>query len=214
MEEVICWHDKKTIIDEMNRNYPVYKNLMNETTHISVFKNHVNRIMNAEVEKQLVMDIGCGTAQISLLFDKQKFEYEGCDLPHILQYCAQHWHPENIYLIFNATLSHYYFLRNYDIIVANAFIDVMEHPLAVLEKILQNAKKIRYFTPARNFTYQANTHTLIKPSYGNFTHHSVINKLDFYQLLKDYNFEVIQQHTCGFGDWENGGHSFLLKKCE
>lgn len=213
MNQTICWHDTKTIIDEMNRNYPVYKNLMDTTIHIQVLKQHIDRILQLETEKQNIIDVGCGTAQISLLFDSEKFNYEGCDLPHILQYCAQQNHPENVYLPFNATLSHYYFLRNYDIVIANAFIDVMEFPTAILEKILQNAPKY-VILHRQEISILKPTHVVIKPSYGSFTHHSIINRNEFYALLKSYNFEIIHQNTCGFADWENDGDSFLLKKME
>lgn len=213
MEQIICWHDTKTIIDEMNRNYPVYKKLMATEPHIQVFKQHVERILQLETTKQKVMDVGCGTAQISLLFDEKHFTYEGCDLAHTLRYCAMYWHPHYEYSIFSAELSHYYFLRNYDIVVANAFIDVMQHPLAILEKVLANSTKY-VILHRQEISATKPTHTTIQPSYGNFTHHSIINKIDFFDLLKKYNFEIIHQNSCLFGNWENGGGSYLLKKIQ
>lgn len=212
-KKTICWYDKKSIVDEMNKNYPGYKNLMDTENHIQVFKQHIAHILAKETEKQNVIDIGCGTAQISILFDKQHFDYEGADLTHILQYCAQNWHPENIYLPFNAELSHYYFLRNYDVVVANAFIDVMEHPLAILEKMLANSKKY-VILHRQEISALKPTHTTLNESYGGFTHHSIINKVDLFALLNRYNFEIIHQNQCGFTNWENGGESYLLKKAE
>lgn len=212
-KKIICWHDTKNIVDEMNKNYPVYKKMMDTEPHIQVFKQHIQHILSVETTKQTVIDIGCGTAQISILFDKQYFDYEGCDLTHILQYCAQQWHPENIYLLFNAEISHYYFLKNYDIVTVNAFIDVMEYPLAILEKILSNAKKY-VILHRQEISALKPTQSFLNPSYGSFTQHSIINKADFFSMLNRYNFEIVHQNQCGFGNWENGGDSFLLKKLE
>lgn len=210
MKKQTCWFSPE-IIDEMNRNYPVYKNLMDTTQHIHTIKQHIETIANKEEEKQTVIDIGCGTAQISLLFDKTKFEYEGADLTPILQHCAHHWHPENIYLPFNAETSYYYFLKNYDIVLTNAFIDVMEHPLAILEKILANAKKY-VILHRQEISNSKPTHVFLNPAYSGETFHSIINKMDFINLINQYNFTIVNQLQCGFSNWENNGDSFLLKK--
>lgn len=207
-----CWNSKDLIIDEMNRNYPVYKNLMHETEHISVLKNTINQLLNLENKRPLsVIDIGCGTAQISLLFEKLYFEYEGCDLPHVLEHCAHKWHPENIYYPLNAAVSPFAFVKNYDIVLTNAFIDVMESPIEILSKILANATKY-VIIHRQEISETKPTHTFLNPSYGGQTHHSIINKNDFETLIKNYGFEIILNQKCGFSNWENNGDSFLLKK--
>lgn len=196
----------------MNRNYPVYKNLIHETEHVSVLKNTINQLLNLENKRPLsVIDIGCGTAQISLLFEKLYFEYEGCDLPHVLEHCAQKWHSENIYYPLNAAVSPFAFVKNYDIVLTNAFIDVMENPIEILSKILANANKY-VIVHRQEISKEKPTHCTQNPSYGGITWHSIINENDFNKLLQDYGFEIITTQHCGFENWENGGHSFLLKK--
>lgn len=208
-----CWHDKRTIIDELNRNYPVYINLMAETEHINALKKSISFIETDYKgrEKLNIIDIGCGTAQISLLFDKTQWEYEGCDLAHILQYCAQKWHPENVYYPFEAENSHYHFLKNYDVVLMNAFIDVMENPLIILDKVLSNAKKYAILH-RQEISQTKPTYVTENPSYGGITFHSIINKNDFLRLLKEHNFEISINNNCGFNNWENKGDSILLQK--
>lgn len=212
MDKNTCWYDTKTIIDEMNRNYPVYKDLMETTEHVQSLKVQIDFLcFIGPLRKLIVADLGCGTAQISLLFDKDKFEYEGCDLSHILQYCAQKWHPENIYLPFDAELSHYYFLKNYDLVLMNAFIDVMENPLHILENVLEHSKKY-VILHRQEVSSESPTHSIKRDSYNGYTYHSIINENDFNSLILKHNFSIIKYKSCGFNNWENGGGSYLLQK--
>jgi len=212
MDKNTCWYDTKTITDEMNRNYPVYLNLMPETEHVAAITKQINFLSQIENYRKLsVIDLGCGTAQISLLFPADYFKYEGADLSHILNYCAKKWHPEHEYFPFDVELSNYHWLKAYDVILVNAFIDVMEHPIEVLKKVLSNAKKY-VIVHRQEISATKPTQVIKNDSYGGYTYHSIINENDWNTLLKEYNFTCIQHKTCGFGNWENGGGSYLLEK--
>ena len=202
-----CWHTTQ-VVDEMNRNYPVYLNIMDETEHIQVLKKQIN-IIPFKHYRQKVLDIGCGTAQISKLFNHYHFEYQGADLPLVIDYCAKKWHPNYTYFQFNEIND--LPLANYDVILMNAFIDVMEHPLQQLEKVLANAKNY-VILHRQEFDNVGPTRTTINDSYNAQTFHSIINQSDFLDLLYKHEFVIIEQHSCGFNNWIDGGKSILLQK--
>lgn len=207
-----CWHNPQLIVEEMNRNYPVYKEIMDQTFHVHSLKSIITFLSQIENNKKLsIADIGCGTAQISLLFEKHKFTYEGFDLPHTIEHCALKWHPENDYSIFDAQQFNYEFLSKYDCILANAFIDVIQNPLHILNQILTHAKKY-VIIHRQEISDSKLTQTTENPAYGGTTIHTIINRDDFNNLLKQNKFTIIKHKSCGFSNWENDGESFLLEK--
>jgi putative methyltransferase (TIGR04325 family) len=202
-----CWHTPEVAI-EMNRNYPVYLNLMDETQHIQVLKEQIKAIPFRH-NQQRVLDIGCGTAQISKLFNDYHFEYNGSDLPYIIEQCAQKWHPNYKYI--KSQNINDLPIADFDIILMNAFIDVMEHPLQQLEKVLENAKNY-VILHRQEFDNTGQTRTTVNDSYNAKTYHSIINQTDFLDLLYKHEFVIIQQFSCSFNNWIDGGKSILLQK--
>lgn len=212
MDTNTCWFKENLITEEMNRNYPVYLNLINETFHIKSLQSILHFVSVIENYNKLkAIDLGCGTAQISILFNKDCFEYEGADLPHIINDCACKWHPQYNYSWFNAIGSNFLFLKEYDLVLCNAFIDVMPNPLEILNKILENALKY-VIIHRQEISDTKQTHTIKMPSYGDFTYHSIISRSDFNNIISKHNFTIIKHKTCGFSNWENNGESFLLQK--
>lgn len=203
----ICWHQADAIIKEMLRAYDVYLDLIDKTEHIHVLK----EIINSLPTKLNILDIGCGTAQISLIC--KEHNYTGADMEHIIAGCAMEKHPENNYLTFNADTTNWNFVPDFDLVLLNAFIDVMENPLSILNNILQRAKK--YVIVHRQEISMGNpTQVKIMPSYQSKTCHSIIYHTDFINCIYDNNFAILQTHSCGFANWENGGNSFLLQKIQ
>ncbi|MEK6879506.1 MAG: FkbM family methyltransferase, partial [Nanoarchaeota archaeon] len=99
----------------------------------------------------------------------------------------------------------------YPIIVTNAVIDIMQYPLEILAKILQHVSKY-IIIHRQEITEHGQTHVTMNGSYGGFTYHSIINRKDFVDLLDKNNFDVIKEIHLDFGNWENGGSSFLIRK--
>lgn len=216
-----CWHTPE-VIHEMNKNYPVYLELMNQTEHISALKNQINYILAALPWQKLaygfktkVIDLGCGTAQISKLFDREQWEYTGADLPQIIEGCAKLWHPEHNYVAADLTKANVFDneieLRMYDVILMNAFIDVMDDPIVVLDRVLSKAKGY-VILHRQEFVLLSPTIVTQNDSYNAKTYHSKINMKEFLELLKKHNFEHSSVLSCGFNNWENGGTSIILIK--
>lgn len=210
-----CWQTPE-VIQEMNKNYPVYLNLMNETEHINVLKKQITTIENIYPGKVLkVIDLGCGTAQISLLFDKNKWIYVGVDMPHIIEGCAKKWHPERNFIAANLTKPDVFDtdleIGEADVILMNAFIDVMLDPSTILDRVLSKAS--RYVILHRQeFAENHPTVSIVNDSYNAKTYHSIINNYDFNSLLEKKGFISGQIKSCGFNNWNDGGTSLILYK--
>lgn len=205
-----CWYQQDQIVAEMLKNYDVYLPLMDATVHIKTLK----KIIELLPPGQNILDVGCGTAQISLLF--KQHNYVGADMDFIILRVASVKHPENCYGIFNAEQPILDFRhkdgKKPDVILMNAFIDVMQYPLQTLEKVLQNNNVQKIILHRQEFTKTGETRVIKNPSYGGQTYHSIICIDDFYELIKKYNYQVMATHSCGFANWEDGGTSMLLQK--
>ncbi len=203
-----CWH-KDFCCDKMNEFYDTHvkgKNIDQLPCHIKVLLELFNTISEKDL---LVIDVGCGTASSSEIVTSIGFEYMGFDLPHIIENCAKRNYP-NYQYIKGSIDSHYDYLGYADILLLNAFIDVMEHPIISLDKILSVAENY-VIIHRQEISETKETHSVINESYGGVTFHSIINRNDFNNILDHYNFEIVKELNCDFA-WENGGSSFLLKK--
>ena len=150
-----------------------------------------------------MLDIGCGAAELSRIYSN--YFYVGADLKNIILDVSMKMHPEKRYISFDIYKDDCKFVADYDIVVMNAFIDILEYPIFGLEAILKHAKK--YIILHRQEIDNNLTRVIKNSSYGGTTYHSIINKKDFNDLLDKYNFDIISQskvHTCS--------KSFLLRK--
>lgn len=200
-----CWYDKDKVIANMNQSYDSYAAIWNDLEHIKTF----NKIL-ATIPFGSVIDIGCGTSQISPLF--KGYNYVGADLEFIINECAKVKHPENWYITVDAETTDWEFISKFDLVLMNGFIDVMEHPLEVLSKVLSKCSNLVWIH-RQELSESKATHTISKPSYGGITYHSIINSEDFVSTYSTLGFELIECEECGFSDWEGNGNSILLKKC-
>lgn len=156
-------------------------------------KQHGKVLMNLihGISHLKTIDLGCGNQRCALLFS----DYKGVDLPE--------------FDIYESDLK---FISKYDIVLMNAFIDVLEKPLYALEKVLSHSTN--YVVLHRQEITKKQTTIEKRESYGGWTWHSKINENDFYNILKETKFVIKKQLSCGFNNWENGGSSFLLKRIE
>jgi hypothetical protein len=203
-----CWYMQDGIVAEMLKNYDVYQPLLVDMQHIKTLK----KIIELLPPKSNVVDIGCGSAQISQFFKQHK--YTGADLPFVIDKVAAIKHPENPYFYLDIETDdlHPSAFKEYDTILINAFIDCMQYPLLTLEKILVYGKRI--ILHRQEFTKTGETRVFKNPSYCGETYHSIISIDDFYELIAKYNYKVMATHTCGFDNWEDGGISMLLEKID
>ena len=133
------WVTNKDIALEMLRGakcqIPGFQKL-EETPH---FKSLNKIFLYCSGNVKTILDLGCGCAEFGRVY--KFFDYTGADLPHVIENAAKKKNPHLKYLIFDAYNSKLEFIKNYDLIIANAFISELSQPDIVLEKVLKNATK-------------------------------------------------------------------------
>lgn len=197
-----CWH-QQYVVDEMNRF--VDKHIKNHdiTEHFRPFTE-----LLAICEKgSMLLDIGTGTAMIADFCKDHKFH--GADLPHIISGCAMRNQPGYFYRSCDVIEDELAWIKKFDIIVLNGVIDIMANGLGILARVLTHANRYvlihrQEITEHGVTTYKENG------SYGGKTFHSIINRNDFNQLVDQMGFDILAERKLNFGNWENGGCSFLL----
>lgn len=202
-----CWHNE-AVIDQMNEFYQQHKENSEVTKHLTVF----TRLLEIADENNCpVLDIGAGTGSLCQYLPDNS--YVGADLPHIISGCAMKNFPNNLYRVCDIQTDDLKWVSDYKIIVMNGFIDVMPNPIECLTKVLLNSSKF-VILHRQEITEKGLTHTDQRGSYGGITFHSIISRSDFVSVLEKCNFQIVKELSCGFGNWENGGSSFLLRKRE
>jgi predicted SAM-dependent methyltransferase len=198
----ICWYQKECI-DSMNKFEDECIKNQDIQPHYASFLELLDLCGYGKL-----LDIGTGTARISQFC--KRFDFVGADLPHIISGCAMRNYPKYKYQSIDIIEDNLAWIREYDVIVLNGVIDVMQNGLYILERILTHSR--RYVLIHRQeITESGKTYSKINPSYNSNTFHSIINRNDFNQLLEKMGFEIVKENSPGFSNWENGGSSFLLK---
>lgn len=213
IDTTTCWYDQ-LVVDEMNRFYDIHRYNPETSWHFDNFSTLLKCITDREDPKlfpSTLIDLGCGTGQLQDYC--QGVEYWGADLPHIIDGCFLRNYPkfENRNFKINIVEDKISFVGGFDIAVMNGFIDVMQYPLEMMEKVLTEA--YRYVIIHRQeITQHGVTRVEKNGSYGGKTFHSFINRDDFNFLIERKGFEIIKEEKLDFANWENGGSSFLLRK--
>ena len=202
MSRDICWYQKECV-ESMNR----FEDECIKNQDIQPHYKSFNELLNLCGTGKL-LDIGTGTARISQFC--KNFEFVGADLPHILSGCAMRNYPKYKYQSIDIIEDNLAWIREYDVIVLNGVIDVMENGLYILERILTHSKKF-VLIHRQEITENGKTHSKVNPSYNSHTFHSIINRKDWNDLIDRMGFEIIKENSPGFTNWENNGSSFLLK---
>jgi trans-aconitate methyltransferase len=195
-----CWNDPdyNIWIDKLKK-YPPLR----ETEHGRELYRLINRIDDSD---STLLDLGCGSAEISSWV---KAQYTGADLPNVIRNISKKFNPELDYIYIDITNHKGKLLKGFDIIVMNAFIDVMEDPLKILDKVLSSAKK--YVILHRQHFTGNKTYVEKRKSYGKETFHSIINIDDFIRLLVKHHcivLDVIDLDLIENETWQ----SYLIKK--
>lgn len=170
--------------DIWHKGYTPRREDISEVAHIQVLKE-----ISEPVKELSLIDLGCGNKAIAPLFDN----YHGIDLP-----------------MFDAYKDSMIFIKDYDVVLMNAFIDVMEEPIKILEKVFKKASN--YIILHRQEFTDYSTTVDMRDAYGGWTWHSKINREEFVFLMKKYYISILNEKTCGFPNWNAGGSSLLMQK--
>lgn len=204
-DQNICWNTEECI-ESMNIALENFYKTDRDLQHLKVFE---KLLWETDERSGTVLDIGTGTGMISEYC--KNFEFVGADLPHIIAGCAMKWFPQHLYRSLDIINDDISWIKDYKVVIANGFVDVMEDPLNILGKILESASSY-VILHRQEITTDGQTRSIQKPSYNSKTWHSIINRKDFEKLIDHHNFEITHELSCGFADWENNGTSFLLRK--
>jgi hypothetical protein len=204
-----CWYDNITTPTEMVKGATgVLWPILEESDHFSV----LNRMLRTASESSTsILDLGCGAADVSRVCGT--LFYLGVDMPHIIENVARQVNPFGRYDEFDAHDSDYGFVSSYDIVLMNAFIDVMEFPREILGKVLENSAK--HVILHRQLISEGSPTSITKSqSYSGWTYRSAINREDFEKILCNHGFEILDEYVVrdysGIDDTVE--KSFLLTK--
>tara|TARA_R100000008_G_C3552467_1_gene151258 strand:+ start:387 stop:1013 length:627 start_codon:yes stop_codon:yes gene_type:complete len=200
-----CWYDTDTSSELMIKGaaaaLPGWRKL-EYSDHFPALKSLVDEVQN----ECTLLDIGCGAAEASRVFN---FFYVGADLASVIENVSRKVHPGKRFLAFDIydQTDDLSFISEYDVVLMNAFIDVLQHPLYGLDRILKKAQK--YVILHRQEFDNNETRCVKNPSYGGVTYHSIINVDEFNNTLKDNGFEVVKEESVPYSGEVK---SLLLKK--
>lgn len=195
-----CWYDKNlhTSVNPITAKEPALLQL----THGRVLKELFDLI---PISAKTVLDIGCGNAKAHTIIGSRV--YTGLDLLNNICTIGRVNYPNLEFTTCDILEDNLSFISEYDIVLMNAFIDVMEWPVYVLIKILKECKG--YVILHRQEITDGRTKIITNPSYTGFTYHSVLSRHAFDEVLETCNFKIVIEMDAGFGgNWR----SFLLKR--
>lgn len=156
----------------------------------------------ATADPKTIIDLGCASAEASLLV-KGKARYIGADLPQMIENVAKVMHPELQYVAFDANDLDFGFIKEYDTVLTNAFIDALPNGYEVLEAILKNAQK-NVILHRQGIEEESRT-VLVDSPYGGKTYRYRLGFKQFKKLLASNGFYV--KEMC---EWKGNDKSFLL----
>jgi len=195
-----CWEkpDYKTWFKYIEKYPPLIT-----TEHGQVLKNLIDYIKEDNSE---LADIGCASAEASTL---SECHYTGIDLPHVIKNISKKLRSDLNYISLDVTQDNIDFIKYFNIVVMNAFIDVMKNPLEVLDKMIQYSSE--YIILHRQHFTGEKTSVEKRKSYGRETYHSIINTDDFIKLLEKHDCMIIKATNLNLTDNEHW-QTYLLKK--
>lgn len=200
-----CWYNE-SCVEEMNRFHDAYKDDESVNEHLKVF---VKMLEDTGLSNVPLLDIGCGTAMLSK--HCKTFLYHGADLQHVIAASAMRNYPRNSYRIMDIHDDDLKWIHQFPVVVMNGFVDVMQNPIEILDKVLSNATEY-VIIHRQEISTTLETHVTKNGSYGGETFHSIINRKIFEHLIDRNHFDIVKEYNLNFSNWENGGNSFLLRK--
>jgi putative methyltransferase (TIGR04325 family) len=153
-----------------------------------------------------ILDLGCGAGHHQKTeFIRNNLDYTGADLPNVIDTSSVKIYPEGKYISLDIYSDKIEFIKNFDIVLMNAFIDVIEFPLDILNKVLTYINK--FVILHRQRLSDKKTYIEKHQSYNGFTYISIINNNDFLQILEKNNIEILEKNQIG-----TDYYSFLMEK--
>lgn len=194
----ICWLNSDSYSKMLDGARGILFPKLLESDHVEMLK----QLIHAANPKRMI-DLGCCSAEASLL--ATNFEYVGADLEEVINNVSKVMHPEISYIPFDASTTDFAFVKEYDTILMNAFIDVLKDGDKILDKVLAaSTKKVILH---RQCIRKNNETNLLSSPYNGKTYQCVLSIATFKSLLAKNNFKITHQYI-----WTNDYCSFLLER--
>ena len=209
IDKKTCWYDTHKTPEQMILGAQgVLWPPLEDSDHFPILK---ELIQITEADSFSLLDIGCGAGELSRLY--KNLYYTGADLPNIIRGVAMKMNPNRSYISFDIydETKEPLFIADYDLVVMNAFIDVLEKPIYGLKKILTNASK---YVLIHRQTYHDEKETYLSkhPSYGGVSYQSIVNRNTFEELLVSFDYENIKEIRLDYDKEIGYTSSTLLRK--
>ena len=206
IDKTTCWYDNDKAPKQMIRGargelWPTLEN----SAHFPILEQLINAMLKQCSSCISLVEVGCGAAEFQRVFTN--FFYTGADLPNVIDNVAKIVNPIGRYIKFDLYKNEMKFLNDFDSVLMNAFIDVLEYPIFGFEKVLNNSNS--YVLLHRQTLTREKTHTIINDSYGGKTYKSLINFQEFMNVLTEKGFTIVEEIRFPF---EPNTFSFLLRK--
>lgn len=155
----------------------------------------------SEIEYFDVVEIGCGTAQNGELCHN----YTGVDYPHVIDGVARKIHPEYEYIKGINSIS-----KEFDLVLTSAYIDVCEHPIDALGKILKYVGKY-IIIHRQEVTHVGVSYSVTHSAHGGMTFHSVMSVRELGDLMEENGFTLHTEIDLDIQGWRNA-KSYIYEK--
>lgn len=198
-----CWYKNnghKSMVDVVvNKKWPA----LESSVHFPALK----ELINESKTKGKLLDIGCGSAELQNTSVVKNFYYYGLDIPDVIDNVAIQLNKKGKYikkdLLKDFDIG---ILGTFDLIVMNAFLDIMPNPLEILDRVL-------YFSRCSVIVHRqktGNNKTSIskEPAYNDNTFSSYINIEDFDECIKRNNYVIKKEISSNLIEYK----SYLLER--
>jgi hypothetical protein len=198
----MSWQESDKIVDQMIKgsNGTLWGFKLEESSHYPILQ----KLLEISGNKGLLVDIGCGAGDVSRIWGA---DYLGIDLDWVIQRVSKQCNPDKSFLSLDLTTQlNFQDIPESNCVLMNAFLDVQENPIEILEKICKEAntnwiivhrQRIQDIEKGK-FEYVAGYgDSLVPASTMSF------NELNF--IKENYSKEFL------IGHWENYCYSFAMR---
>jgi len=200
----VKWEESDSIIEQMIKGSTgeLWGVRLENSDHFGILKT----LLDTAGHTGTLLDVGCGAADVSRVW---KGEYTGVDLDWVVEKVANVCNPGNKFIIGDATVeSTIRSLPSSDVVLMNAFLDVLENPHHVFD-VLMSLDTNKIIVHRQRLT-QDQAYYEIRGSYGNTEIPSSVMSLNkivsSIRKFPNAEFYLVQ--------WQSDFYSFMVIKNE
>jgi len=134
IDKTTCWYSANLHLSVNKLTRPGFN--LADVPHGMILKQLFKLI---PIKEKSVVDIGCGNAKASTIIGDRI--YTGLDLSNNIKTIARVNYPNLKFIECDIIEEDVEFISEYDIVLMNALIDIMQYPLQVLDKVLKNCRQ-------------------------------------------------------------------------